>query len=416
MLPGRTSVSETSIRLGPDRDGLWVIATGDRISYCGPEPPLEPASQARAEIPCPLSTLEPGKINAHTHVYSGLAPFGMPPPADKPQNFIQILERVWWRLDRALDEASLRAAARLYVAEALLAGTTTLIDHHESPYFIGGSLDVLADVCDELGIRAILCFGATERNGGRDEARRGLLECRRFIEANTRPLVQGVVSLHASFTVSDETIRQAARMCRELDSVVHVHLAEDPADIQDANDRGYPGPLERLLAWDAAPRGSILAHGVHCRDHQVRLAADNGLWFVQNPRSNRGNNVGYPLALGESPLVALGTDGYPARMAEEADALLEEAAAHGEPLEKARVRLDGAYRLAAERFGSRFAPLGRGSAADVVAFEGRRARQVVVGGRLVVEDGELLTANLGEIRSEAERQAARLWTRMGAIE
>ena len=123
----------------------------------------------------------PGAINAHTHIYSGLAPLGMPPPERDPETFVEILERVWWRLDRALDEESLRASARLYVAEALLAGTTTLIDHHESPNFIAGSLDVIADACEELGVRALLCYGATERNGGRQEARDGLAECRRFI-------------------------------------------------------------------------------------------------------------------------------------------------------------------------------------------------------------------------------------------
>ncbi|MEE8143071.1 MAG: amidohydrolase family protein, partial [Planctomycetota bacterium] len=171
-----------------------------------------------------MKDFAPGWVNAHTHIYSALAPLGMPDPEPPPENFVQILERVWWRLDRALDRDSLRASARLYAAEALLAGTTTLIDHHESPEFIEGSLDVLADACQELGIRALLCYGATERNGGREEAERGLAECRRFIESNTRPQLRGLIGLHASFTVSDETIRQAAELCQDLDTVLHVHL------------------------------------------------------------------------------------------------------------------------------------------------------------------------------------------------
>ncbi|MGQ0723358.1 MAG: amidohydrolase family protein, partial [Candidatus Eiseniibacteriota bacterium] len=123
-------------------------------------------------------------INAHTHIYSALAPLGMPLPTRSPANFLEILERVWWRLDRALDEASLRASARLYAAESLRFGTTTLIDHHESPGFIEGSLDVIADACQAAGVRALLCYGATERNAGRDEAKRGLAECRRFLTTN----------------------------------------------------------------------------------------------------------------------------------------------------------------------------------------------------------------------------------------
>ena len=158
----------------------------------------------------------PGWVNAHTHLYSGLVSLGMPAPRDAPRSFLEILERVWWRLDRALDEASLRAAARLYVAEALLQGTTAVVDHHESPDFIEGSLDVLADACQGLGMRALLCYGVTERNGGRDEARRGLAECRRFLVENRRPFVRGLVGVHAGFTVSDETLREAAELAREF--------------------------------------------------------------------------------------------------------------------------------------------------------------------------------------------------------
>src|SRR3970040_451032 len=107
----------------------------------------------------------------------------MPAPARPPENFLQILERVWWRLDRALDERSLRAAARYYVAEALLHGTVALVDHHESPGFIDGSLDVLGEACQERGMRALLCFGATERNGGREGGRRGVGRRRRLLRS-----------------------------------------------------------------------------------------------------------------------------------------------------------------------------------------------------------------------------------------
>ncbi|MCA9676149.1 MAG: amidohydrolase, partial [Myxococcales bacterium] len=125
-------------------------------------------------------------VNAHTHVYSGLAPLGLPAPEIAPETFVQILERVWWRLDRALDAAALAASAELYVAEAVALGCAGLIDHHESPRFIDGSLDVIADACDRFGMPAVVCYGATERNDGRDEARRGLAECARFARANRR--------------------------------------------------------------------------------------------------------------------------------------------------------------------------------------------------------------------------------------
>jgi cytosine/adenosine deaminase-related metal-dependent hydrolase len=288
-----------------------------------------------------------GFVNAHTHLYSALVPFGMPAPAEPPRTFPEILERIWWRLDRAIDAHALYAGTRLYVAEALAAGTAALVDHHESPSSIEGSLDVLADACEGLGMPALLCYGATERNFGRDEARRGLAECRRFITSNRHTRVRGAVGLHASFTVSDDTIREAGALCRELGCVLHMHLAEDVVDITDARGRGYAGPLERLIALDALPEGSILAHGVHLTPDQVRLAESRGCWLVQNPRSNRNNGVGYAAALSAASRVALGTDGFPSDMQAERAALLEIGAEHGDGADVAEARVDGSRRLAA---------------------------------------------------------------------
>ena len=357
----------------------------------------------------------PGFVNAHTHIYSALAPYGMPPPAVPPENFVQILERVWWRLDRALDERSLRVSARLYAAESLLYGTTSLVDHQESPSFVEGSLDVLADACQEMGIRAVLCYGATDRNGGREEGRRGLAECRRFLRANQRPLVRGAVGLHASFTCSDETLRESGELARELNAVVHVHMAEDRADVEDARRRGYEGPLERLLTTEALPPGSIMAHGVHLEPSQVRLAGAQGLWFVQNPRSNEGNKVGYASSLWASDKVALGTDGWEADMPREAAALAR-LAADGIPeeIEAAAKRPANGRTLVAERFAD--APAGAGPGADVVTVsEAGKVERVVVAGQVVVDGGKLVHADIEELRARAREEAPKLWQRMAAL-
>lgn len=360
-----------------------------------------------------MPSSRPGDVCAHTHLYSGLAPLGMPAPAPPPESFVQILERVWWRLDRALDEETLRAAARLYVAEAALAGTTTVIDHHESPNFIEGSLSILADAFEEIGLRGLVCYGATERNGGREEAQRGLAECRRFAESLASPggrratLLRAAVALHASFTVSDETVREAGALCGELHLPMHVHVAEDGADVEDARRRGYAGPLERLQQLGALPAGSIVAHGVHLSPAQVRAGAQAGLWFVHNPRSNKGNRVGYSASLvAAEARVALGTDGYPARMDEEARVLEAEARAHGQdPAVVAGRRARGAD-LAASLWGD-------GVREDLVTRGDDGAVQdVVVAGRRIVQDGRLLTADLEGIRAQAAAQAARLWERM----
>lgn len=402
--------------LTPDEQDTTVVVEQDLVRHVGPG-----ARAGRVDtetviaLDCSNALIRPGRVNAHTHLYSGLVSLGMPKLKHKPKNFLEILQTLWWKLDRALDEDLIRASARYYIAEALLAGTTTLIDHHESPSRIERSLDILADACDELGMRALLCYGATERNEGRREAHRGLSENGRFIRENQRPLVRGLIGLHASFTVSDDTIKEAGEWSRDLETVVHVHLAEDKADVDDARQRGYPGPLERLLDLRALQPGSILAHGVHLSREQVRRASTLGLWFVQNPRSNKNNRVGYPSSLGSTHRVALGTDGFPSNMVDERETLRKLVIREMDDKGAAGARFDAGTVLVGERFDASFSPLAPGSKADIVVFDKNAVRHVLVDGRIVVWDGKLKTGNITEIRETAVREAARLWKRMGLL-
>jgi cytosine/adenosine deaminase-related metal-dependent hydrolase len=388
--------------IGPDRAGRSVAVAGGLIVAQAP-----PDAQ---RLPCPDGEIAAGAVCAHTHLYSGLARYAMPSAVPAPQHFLEILEQVWWKLDRALDADSLRASAMDYVARALLAGTTTLVDHHESPNLIEGSLDILAAVCEQLGVRALLCYGASERNFGAAEALRGLDECRRVPAS---PLVRGLVGLHASFTVSDDTIHAAGRLADYLGTVVHVHVAEDVADVADAIARGYPGPLERLQRRGALPRGSILAHGVRLSGEQVRRSDELGHWLVHNPRSNEGNRVGYALSLCCSDRVALGCDGWDADMTVEQEALARLAAMHGDA--KAHGRLAQGHALVAERFANHPEPLHPGALGDVVVRQDGAVRHVVVGGRVVVAEGALCTGDFDSIAAEAQQQAWRLWERMAKV-
>jgi hypothetical protein len=187
-----------------------------------------------------------------------------------------------------------------------------------------------------------------------------------------------VVGLHASFTLSDDAIRSAGAIARELGTVVHAHVAEDVADVEDARARGYASPLSRLLELGALPEGSILAHGVHLSDEEVCSCEERGLWLVHNPRSNRRSGVGYARALRHSSRVALGTDGLPSDMRAEKQALAEDARANGESPVRVAARLDAGQSLVAERF----AP-----AADVDAEVA--TGNASVAGREVVRDGVL---------------------------
>ena len=388
--------------VGPDRLGRSVAVANGLVVATAPTDAIR--------LHCPQGEIASGAVCAHTHLYSGLARYGMPPAAPAPETFLQILERVWWKLDRALDADMLRASALDYVARALLAGTTTLVDHHESPNMIEGSLEILAQVCEQLGVRALLCYGATERNFGAAEGQRGLAECRRVPSS---PLLRGLVGLHASFTVSDDTIRAAGRLARELGTVVHVHVAEDAADVADAVARGYPGPLERLERLGALPRGSILAHGVHLSREQVHRCEELGCWLVHNPRSNEGNRVGYALNLGSSSRVALGCDGWDADMQAEEEALSRLASLDGD--RRTQGRLENGHALIAERFASHPEPLQPGALADLVVRQDGAVQHVVVGGRVVVADGKLATGDFDGIAAQAQQQAQRLWQRMADI-
>jgi Amidohydrolase family len=260
-----------------------------------------------------------------------------------------------------------------------------------------------------------LCYGATERNRGRDEATRGLAECRRFIRSNRRTLVRGVVGLHASFTVSDDTIRDAGDLCRELGNVLHVHMAEDRVDVEDAIRRGYRGPLERLEALGALPAGSILAHGVHLDGTQVKRAAALGCWIVQNPRSNRKNRVGYPAALSASERVAVGTDGFASDMREEVMALGKEASAHGEPCSVAGSRAARGRSLVAELWGAPGHPSDDFDLTGTCEMGPDGVTRVSLAGRDLIRNGVLQAGDFDAIQAEAREAAAKLWRRMAAL-
>ena len=193
-----------------------------------------------------MSAETTGFVCAHHHLYSALAR-GMPAPPTTPRRFGEILEQIWWRLDSALDLDMLRASARLGAVEALLAGTTGIVDHHESPNAIEGSLDVIAAACAEVGVRVVCAYGVTDRHGP-DGAARGLAENERFLRAGGR----GLVGVHAAFTCSDATLDAAAGLAADLGVGVHIHVAEGPEDAAAGERLARPrhgrlaaGPLRR---------------------------------------------------------------------------------------------------------------------------------------------------------------------------
>lgn len=237
----------------------------------------------------------PGLVCGHHHLYSALAR-GMPAPPETPRNFLQILEQVWWRLDTALDLEMIEWSAKLGALEALKSGCTAIVDHHESPNAIEGSLDVVAAACAEVGVRVVCAYGITDRHGP-EGAAAGLAENERFIKAGGR----GMVGIHAAFTCELGTIDSAVGMADDLGVGVHVHVAEGFIDAG----RGTALARRSKDNW-------LLVHGVHLPDG-IELKGT----LAHNPRSNMNNSVGYAHPTRFNCDVVLGTDGIGADMLDE---------------------------------------------------------------------------------------------------
>ncbi len=340
-----------------------------------------------------MAATTPGLVCAHHHLYSALAR-GMPAPPKQPGSFRDILEQVWWRLDVALDAEMIRWSAMLGAVEALQCGTTAIVDHHESPSCIEGSLSIIAEACAEVGVRTNLAYGITDRHGA-DGARRGLAENERFLRDGGR----GMVGVHAAFTCTDQTLSAAAGLAAELGVGVHIHVAEGIDDIA-AGER-----LQHL----ARPDWWL----VHC----VHLDRDLPGTIAHNPRSNMNNAVGYARPADRPNRVVLGTDGIGADMLEEARLAyvrLRESDVRASP-DTVWQWLDNGYALFPEaRHDVVTWNYPHADSAWHVAFTpGVRAVDVTLAsGEQVLRDGLPTRVDLDEVRAKAAEQASRLFERL----
>jgi putative selenium metabolism protein SsnA len=256
----------------------------------------------------------PGNICAHTHYYGAFAR-GMAIPGAAPQDFPEILGKLWWPLDKALTDEDIRYSALVCLIDAIKHGTTSLVDHHASPNAISGSLDILSQAIDEAGLRSVLCYEVTDRDG-EAKARAGIAENVRFIErAQRERIANGRVAanfgLHASLTLSDATLK----LCREAlpeQTGFHVHAAESDVDEYDSLAKSGLRVIDRLDKFGILGPRTIVAHAVHVDAREMTLLAQTGTWVSHQPRSNMNNGVG--VAQVESMLragvkVCLGNDG-----------------------------------------------------------------------------------------------------------
>lgn len=298
-----TVVSNGAVAINEDR--IESVGTFDALTRKWPRAELLDAHHG---------LILPGLVNLHHHLYSALAR-GLD-PGTAMRSFGEILEGLWWRLDRALDTETVRLSAALSLVDCIRWGCTTVFDHHASPLCLGGSLELIADVVREAGLSAVLCYEISDRNGN-NEALAGLEENLHFAsEHRDDPRLRGLLGLHASFTVSDATLEQTAKQ-RPADLGIHIHLAEGQLDAAHSQTRYGRTPLDRLDHFGLLDGRALLAHGVHLESRDYSRIAESGATLIHNPESNANNAVGrldLGAVLSLGCMVGLGTDGMSSNM------------------------------------------------------------------------------------------------------
>jgi putative selenium metabolism protein SsnA len=420
-------------------DNYAILIKADRIKEIGPTSDLVKKYPSEEKLDADGQYVMPGNICAHTHFYGAYAR-GMAIPGPAPRDFPEILRKLWWPLDRSLDAESIRYSVLPCLVDAIRHGTTTLIDHHASPNAIDGSLDIIAEAVEKAGLRAVLCYEVTDRDG-EGKMKKGIEENIRFMKKAKSPLLAGTFGLHASLTLSDSSLA----LCRQSapdGAGFHIHTAEHESDEYDSLNKSGMRVIDRLQKYDLLGPRTITAHGVHFDAREIQILAGTGTWLSHQPRSNMNNGVG--VAPIESMMragikVCLGNDGFSNAMWEEwKAAYLLHKVHHRDPrrmggYDVAQMAAYNNAALANVFFPS--APIGQlaeGAVADMIVVDYRPNTLVTAGnlpwhilfgvqpsmvtatfvaGKLLMKDRQLLTLDEAEISAKAREIAPKVWER-----
>jgi putative selenium metabolism protein SsnA len=425
-------------------EGQAVLIKGGLIAEIGPQNDLMDSNPAEERLDASGQYLMPGNICAHTHFYGAYAR-GMAIPGDPPKDFPEILNKLWWPLDKALDEETVRFSALVHLVDAIKHGTTTLLDHHASPNAIPGSLDVIAQAVEETGLRAVLCYEVTDRDGA-DKALAGIQENLRFIQKvagadSSNGRLAATFGLHASLTLSDKTLA-ACRAALPEDLGFHVHVAEHEADQDDSLAKSGKRVVQRLAEFGILGPSSIVAHAIHIDDAEIDLLAETNTWVTHQPRSNMNNGVGVTEVerlLEAGIKVCLGNDGFTQDMwTEWKEAYLLHKVAHRDPrrmngMDVIQMGVHNNAALAQQFFpGAAIGEISPGARADLIlvdyhphtpltagnlpwhilfGFNESMLTMTMVDGAVLMQDGKMTQLDEAAIAQEAKQLAPALWQR-----
>ncbi|HEX6478640.1 MAG TPA: putative aminohydrolase SsnA [Ktedonobacteraceae bacterium] len=431
-----------------------VLVRGNRIAAIDSDTLLRQQNPDADYVNANGGLIMPAFLCSHTHFYSAFAR-GMSIPGEPPRNFLEILERLWWRLDKLLTLEDTRASAEVFMVDAIRHGTTCVVDHHASPNAIEGSLDVIAEAVEQAGIRACLAYEVSDRDGLAVTAD-GIRENERFIRSlrtqRNQQAQTGMISasygLHASFTLSSATLERCATGASDLDVGFHIHVAEDISDENDSLSRYGVRVVDRLEHASILGPRSIAAHCVHVQSGEMSRLSATHTNSVHNPRSNMNN------AVGRAPVeemvrtgvnVGLGNDGFSMNMMQEMKAayLLHKLALADPRAMPGDLLINLAFARNAHIMKAVFSPfcqdfprlgeLSVGAAADIVlldylpptplssenfpwhlifGMDGHQVNSTMVAGRWLMRNRQLLTIDEERIHARARELSSALWKRM----
>jgi putative selenium metabolism protein SsnA len=365
------------VTLGQQNKVIWnaSVVTEDKIiADVGGSNEMKAKFPDARSVDCSGKLIMPGLICTHHHFYSTFAR-GMAIPGVPAENFVQILEKLWWKVDRALEEEDILLSAQLPLIDCIKNGTTTIIDHHASPSMRDGSLDIIETAVRQTGLRASLCYEVSDRNikGG------GIAENERFINKTKKGdgQIAAMMGLHASFTLSNDTLEICVGIAKNAGVGCHIHVAEDVADRMDSIEKYHLPTVERLSRMGLTGEKSIFVHCVHIDEHEMEILSETKTSVVHNPESNMNNAVGVtPLLklLNKGVLVGLGTDGMGSDMlAQMRCAYLLQRLVNHDPrvafLEAPQLLLNNNAKIGERQFGLPLGELSKGHSADLAIID-----------------------------------------------
>jgi putative selenium metabolism protein SsnA len=433
------------VTLGEKNRVFWnaaVVTDGELVAALGDSAEMKHRFPDAKPVDCSGKIILPGFICTHHHFYSTMAR-GMAIPGEQAKNFVEILEKLWWKVDRALGEEDILLSAQLPLIDCIRNGTTTVIDHHASPSMRDGSLDLIETAVRQAGLRASLCYEVSDRNavGG------GIAENERFIRKVGKGdgQIAAMMGLHASFTLSDETLEKCIGIAKDGNVGCHIHVAEDLSDREDSLKKYNTTIVNRLHKLGATGRKSIFVHCVHIDEDEMEVLAKTRTTVVHNPESNMNNAVGVtPILkmLKKGVLVGLGTDGMGSDMlAQMRCAYLLHRLANRDPrvafMEAPQMLLQNNAEIVERQFGLHLGEIAEGRPADLAIIdyfpptplsESNFLGHLIFGlvdavvdttvcrGKILMQGKKIFSMDEDRLTARSRELAPKMWTRLQELQ